>query len=275
MARVMAVSFNRYGRLHYLDAGEHTYRVGDKVLVPTDEGTEVAECVWSPTEAEPWEGLPPCAGLATPDDLERDERMRRRRAEAMSVSRALVKKHQLEMKVVGVDVLDRSDDYDLLTVIYFHAPQRVDFRALLGDLARSLRSRIDLRQIGSRDVARIVGGVGSCGREFCCNTFQTDFEPVNARMGRVQDLPSNPLQISGACGRLMCCLKYEHPLYVDFARKAPSVGQEVSAGDVSGVVVGHSVPSESVLVRDSGGQITRCPLADICVRRAAAPKLDE
>ena len=115
-------------------------------------------------------------------------------------------------------------------VIYFNAPHRVDFRLWSGSWLGSLRARIDLRQVGSRDAARLIGGLGNCGRDLCCATFLKDFEPVSLRMAKVQDLPPNPLKISGACGRLMCCLKYEHPLYAEFAREVPAVGQTGATG---------------------------------------------
>ena len=272
MGRVMAVSFERYGRLYYLDPGEGTYAVGDRVLVPTESGPEVAECVWAPEWVDDAEtnfvDLPVCAGRAGDDELSRDVENRRRRAEAKFIAKKLIKKHELPMKVVGVDYVDTGADFDQLVVVYFTAPHRVDFRVLVGELARSLRARIDLRQVGSRDAARLVGGLGNCGRDLCCATFLTDFEPVSLRMAKVQDLPPNPMKISGACGRLMCCLKYEHPLYVDFAQQAPAVGSRVSTDDGEGVVVGHQVPTESVLVRVSAsGALTSCALATVCGSR--------
>lgn len=222
---VMAVWFSRYGRLHYLDPGDLTPRVGDKVLVPTDDGPEVAECVWPPQYvADDVEGLPDCPGLATPADLVRDEANRAVRTRARVVARRLIRQHDLPMKVVGVDYLDRLADVDRLVRIWFSAPGRVDFRTLVRDLARSLHARIDLRQVGPRDAARIVEGVGSCGRELCCSTFLKEFEPVSVRMARDQHLPANPMRISGACGRLMCCLKYEHPLYVEAAAQVRGGG---------------------------------------------------
>ena len=270
MARVMAVSFERYGRLYYLDPGEHDYRVGDHVLVPTESGPEVAECVWAPewVDEEDFSELPVCAGLAGPEHLERDATNRRRRAEAKLAARKLIKRNQLPMKVVAVDFVDSGIDFDQLVVIYFTAPHRVDFRALVSELARTMHARIDLRQIGSRDAARLVGGLGNCGRDLCCATFLKDFEPVSLRMAKVQDLPPNPLKISGACGRLMCCLKYEHPLYAEFARTAPALGEQVALEDGDGVVVGHQVPSDSVVIRMSANGTTRsCSLAAACGAR--------
>ncbi|MFI6795142.1 stage 0 sporulation family protein [Streptosporangium canum] len=262
---IMAVSFTRYGRLYYLDPGEHTPKVGDKVLVPTDAGPEVAECVWAPQwTSEEVGGLPLCAGIADEEHLARDEGNKRRRAEARSVSKRLIKRHELPMKVVGVDYLDSDNVY----TVYFSAPHRVDFRALVRDLARNLRARVELRQIGPRDEARLQGGIGPCGRDLCCATFLKDFEPVSVRMAKDQDLPVNPLRIAGACGRLMCCLKYEHPLYVNANNKMPRVGLKVDTPEGPGTVVGRNVPSDSVTVRlDEGGRRCTCPSASVCSPR--------
>lgn len=265
MTRVMAVAFERHGQLHYLDSGGRDYKVGDWVLYPTADGAEVAQCVWAPEEAELADGdLPVCLGPASAADLARDEANRQVRADATVAAKEIIARRGLPMKVVAVDYLDRSADYDRLIAIYYTAPHRVDFRQLLGDLARALDARIDLRQVGARDAARLQGGIGHCGRELCCSTFLKDFEPVSMRLARVQGLPPNPLQISGACGRLMCCLKYEHPLYVDFLQRAPSIGDRVEIDDGEGVVVGHNVPSDSVTVRQAGGEIVRCPLESVC-----------
>ncbi|MGI8459807.1 MAG: PSP1 domain-containing protein [Propionibacteriaceae bacterium] len=270
MAQVMAVSFERYGRLYYLDPGEHHYAVGDKVLVPTDGGPEVAECVWAPEWVDDGEtgyvDLPVCVGPATDSHLKRDERSRLRRAETKLVAKKLIKELGLPMKVVGVDVVDGDEP---LIAVYFHAPHRVDFRALVGRLARVLESRVDLRQVGSRDAASLTGGIGSCGRELCCATFLKNFEPVSLRMAKLQDLPPNPMRISGACGRLMCCLKYEHPLYAEFVRTTPAVGQPVTTPEGDGVVVAHQVPTDSVVVRlkDSGATVS-CAKAGVCGSRA-------
>jgi cell fate regulator YaaT (PSP1 superfamily) len=274
---VMAVTFTRFGRLYYLDPGVLTPRVGDKVLVPTHDGPEVAEVVWPPTwVSEDIGGLPVCAGLADAAALARDERNRKRKAEAKVAAKRLVRKHDLPMKVVAVDYVDTRADVDELMVVYFSAPHRVDFRDLVRELAREVRARIDLRQIGARDEARVQGGLGPCGRDTCCSTFLTDFEPVSIRMAKDQDLPLNPLKISGACGRLMCCLKYEHPLYLDFKAEAPPLGSTVTVlpadGEPgpSGTVVGYNVPGDTVLVRDAEtGRRTACPRASVCGSRQA------
>src|SRR5215207_172580 len=266
---VMAVSFERYGRLYYLDPGPHRPRVGDKVLVPTDDGPEVAECVWAPQYVtEEIGGLPQCEGVATAADLDRDEQNRQRRADARLTAKRLIREHGLPMKVVGIDFVDRRPDVDQLVIVYFSAPHRVDFRDLVRDLARGLRARIELRQVGARDEARLQGGIGPCGRDLCCATFLKDFEPVSVRMAKDQDLPLNPLKISGACGRLMCCLKYEHPLYQEFNAKAPATGTRVETPAGDGVVVGHNVPSDTVVVRlAASGRRCACSRADVCSPR--------
>ncbi|WP_245657625.1 PSP1 domain-containing protein [Herbidospora mongoliensis] len=263
----MAVSFTRYGRLYYLDPGGHSPKVGERVLVPTDAGFEVAETIWAPQwVSDEVEGLPVCGGLAGEEHLTRDESNKRRRAEARSVSKRLIKRHELPMKVVGIDFIDADNVY----TVYFSAPHRVDFRALVRDLARNLRARVELRQIGPRDEARLQGGIGPCGRDLCCATFLKDFEPVSVRMAKDQDLPVNPLRIAGACGRLMCCLKFEHPLYQEFRAGAPRVGLAVDTPEGAGVVVGHNVPSDSVIVRlNDGGRRCACSKASVCGPRKA------
>jgi cell fate regulator YaaT (PSP1 superfamily) len=261
---VMAVSFTRYGRLYYLDPGPHSPKVGDKVLVPTDAGPEVAECVWAPQwSSDDIEGLPVCEGPATEEHLARDEENRRRRAEGRSIAKRLIRKHELPMKVIGVDYLDADNIFK----IYFTAPHRVDFRALVRDLARNIKARVELRQVGPRDEARLQGGIGPCGRDLCCATFLKDFEPVSVRMAKEQDLPVNPLRIAGACGRLMCCLKYEHPLYVQAHERMPALGSRVDTPNGPGQVVGRNVPSDTVAIRLTSGGRCSCPSASVCSPR--------
>jgi cell fate regulator YaaT (PSP1 superfamily) len=154
--------------------------------------------------------------------------------------------------------------------IYFSAPHRVDFRGLVRDLATRVHARVELRQIGPRDEARLQGGIGPCGRDLCCATFLKDFEPVSVRMAKDQDLPVNPMRIAGACGRLMCCLKYEHPLYQKFHEEAPKIGASVESPEGPGVVVGHNVPADQVVVKlAEDGRRCACPKASVCGSRQA------
>jgi cell fate regulator YaaT (PSP1 superfamily) len=271
MARVMAVAFERHGRLYYLDPGDHVIAVGDTVLYPTDHGDEVAQCVLAPREVE-WDALPlpVCGGLAGEDDVARDEAHRFKRAEVRAIAEALIERHELPMDVVAVDYLDEGIEGDRMCVVYFKAPHRVDFRLLLGDLARALQSRIDLRQIGARDVAALCGGIGSCGRELCCAAMRPAAAPVPVRMARTQEVPSNPLQSAGACGRLKCCIAYEHDAYVDFLARAPEQGSVVRTPKGEGVVSGQSMPADAVFVRTAEG-VQICRLADATVVHGPRP----
>jgi len=168
--------------------------------------------------------------------------------------------------VVGVDHAPATNR----TTIYFSAPHRVDFRALVRDLGATLSCRVELRQLSPRDEARVQGGIGSCGRDLCCATFLKDFEPVSIRMAKDQDLPLNPLRISGACGRLLCCLKYEHPLYQKAQETVPPRGTEVQTPEGPGRVIEMNVPSETVKVRlRDGGRTCSCSFASVCAPRQA------
>ena len=262
-----AVVFQPKGRLYYADPGELRPAVGDHVLYPTDDGPEIAQVMWAPEwVSEDIGGLPVLVGMASADDERDAEISRKKRAAARVAARKLIREHDVPMKVVGVDHVVATNR----TTLYFTAPHRVDFRALVRDLGATLKGRVELRQLSARDEARLTGGIGSCGRELCCATFLVDFEPVSVRMAKDQDLPLNPLRISGACGRLMCCLKYEHPLYQDYAAKAPSVGEDVETPDGAGRVVGHDVPGEKVVVRMAAdGKVSRCALASVCASRKA------
>lgn len=267
MSMMCAVAFQPQGRLYYADPGTLTPQVGDHVLYPTDDGNEVAQVVWAPEYvADEVGGLPVLAGMAGPQDLDAAEVSRKARAHARVAARRLIREHELPMKVSGVDHLPAENK----TTVYFTAPRRVDFRALVRDLAATLKTRVELRQLSARDEARLTNGLGSCGRELCCSTFLVDFEPVSVRMAKDQDLPPNPMRISGACGKLMCCLKYEHPLYQDFAARAPKLGEAVDTDDGPGTVVGHNVPGEQVVVRmSSDGRRSPCALASVCSSRKA------
>jgi cell fate regulator YaaT (PSP1 superfamily) len=264
---VCAVAFQPQGRLYYADPGELMPQVGDHVRYPTDDGDEIAQVVWAPEwVADDIGGLPTLTGLASAQDEQDAETSRTRRAAARVAARRLVREHELPMKISGVDHVVATNH----TTIYFSAPHRVDFRALVRDLSGTLKCRVELRQLSARDEARLTGGIGSCGRELCCSTFLVDFEPVSVRMAKDQDLPPNPLRIAGACGKLMCCLKYEHPLYEEFAAKAPAVGSDVETPQGDGRVVGHDVPGEKVVVRMAAdGRKHACALASVCASRKA------
>lgn len=267
MTKMCAVSFDRNGKLYYLDPGPYDPKVGDLVLVPTEEGPEVAECVWAPQYlADPVGGLPVLAGMATPEDIERTASDRKKRATARVAAKRLCRELALDMKVVAVDYVAAANRY----TVFFTAPHRVDFRQLVRDMSRTVSGRVELRQLGARDEARVQGGIGPCGRDLCCSSFLKDFEPVSVRMAKDQDLPLNPLKISGACGKLLCCLKYEHPLYTQFKESAPAIGETISTDAGEGRVVGHDIPRDQVVVRlTESGKRTTCSRASTCGSRHA------
>jgi cell fate regulator YaaT (PSP1 superfamily) len=261
------VTFTLNGQLHYADPGELRPVVGDMVLLPTEQGPVAARVVWAAEySAEDTEGFPVLVGLADEADLAATEELRKTKAKALVASRKLIREHGLPMKVLAVDPQTAAGKI----VIYYSSPETVDFRSLLRDLSATLASRIELRQLASRDAVRVTGAIGSCGRDTCCSTFLKDYEPITLAMARDQDLPANPMRISGACGRLMCCLKYEHPLYQDFKATAPAIGEDVDSPAGPGRVVGHSVPGDSVVIKlaaDGSRQV--CPKASVCGSRKA------
>lgn len=204
---IIGVEFDRYGQLHYLTIPEgESYNVGDYVLYPTSNGAEVATVVWR-GQSELTD-IPRCLGRADAAALSRDAENKSARAQAQSVAAGLIAEHGLPMRIVGIDLLDRSADFDRMIAIYYTAPGRVDFRALVPDLARALGARIDLRQVGARDAARLTGGVGRCGRQLCCSNNLALLEPVSLR----EINHSAAMPATGSCGRLLCCLRYEGEL---------------------------------------------------------------
>lgn len=272
MGMLCAVSFTRNGQLYYYDPRDLEVAVGDYVLVPVGEQPEMAQVVWAGEwVSDDTDGFEKLVGRATEADGKRAAAVRRHKSRAMVAARRLVRDHDLPMKILGADVnVSGAGSGPSMVTLYFTAPKRVDFRALVRDLGATLNCAIDLRQVSARDEIKLQGAIGSCGRDTCCSTFLKDFEPVSLRMVRDQDLPLNPMRISGACGRLMCCLKYEHPLYQDFRRRAPGHGSCVETAEGAGRVVGHSVPEDAVVVRlDSDGRRVTCPVASVCSSRQA------
>lgn len=270
MGMLCAVAFSPTGQLHYARPGEHRPQVGEHVLVPTEHGPLTAQVMWAAEQTafadDELDGFPELLGPASADDLAHTAQVRKVKARTIVASRKLIREHGLPMKVLSVD--PRADTGK--TVIYYSAPHTVDFRSLLRDLSATLGSRVELVQLPDRDAVRVTGAIGTCGRDTCCSTFLKDYEPVTLAMARDQDLPTNPLRISGACGRLMCCLKYEHPLYQQFRKDAPAIGEDVDSPAGPGTVVGHSVPRDAVVVKlAADGSSHVCPKASVCASRKA------
>ncbi|MDP2233955.1 MAG: stage 0 sporulation family protein [Actinomycetota bacterium] len=221
---------------------------GDSVIVETERGTEIGEVVEEAHEVgrgEVHSALKPVVRIADESDVEHAAALLAEERAAMPVFRELVGKHKLDMKPVAAEFLFGDDK----VVFYFSAEERVDFRELVRDLASRFRQRIDMRQVGVRDEARMVGGLGHCGQQLCCDRFSGDFQPVSIRMAKEQDLPLNPLKISGLCGRLMCCLRYEYDAYKDYKGRAPKRGAMIETPFGEGKVVDLNTPRETVTVR--------------------------
>ena len=248
MATVIGVRFKKAGKVYYFDPAGFWPRPGDAVVVETSRGIELGEVVTGAREVPDEQIVPPLkqvVRVATAEDIARAENNAAREKEAYVICQEKILQHKLEMKLVDVEyTFDNSK-----IIFYFTANGRVDFRELVKDLASVFKMRIELRQIGVRDEAKMLGGLGSCGRPICCGAFLGDFQPVSIKMAKEQNLSLNPTKISGQCGRLMCCLKYEQAYYESALKKLPKVGREVITPDGSGIITEINVIREKVRVR--------------------------
>jgi cell fate regulator YaaT (PSP1 superfamily) len=252
MTLVVAIRFKDSGKNHWYDPRNLTnLQAGEVVIVDTVRGPELAKVAHPPQEIPPdtlESEVRPIIRRASKQDFERMARLFARHDDVLKRCSELVKSHNLPMHLVKAEY---SFDGSRLT-FYFTADNRVDFRLLVRDLARTFRSRIELRQIGARDEARLLGGIGPCGRILCCASFLPDYARVSIKMAKDQDLPLNPAKISGVCGRLLCCLSYEHQQYLDMKADLPARDSWVQTPDGPGEVVTVNVLRESVLVRLAG-----------------------
>jgi len=247
MPLIIGVVFRKNGNVHYYDPGEIELEIGDKAICHIDKAIEMGEIVAAPTElseSDMGTVLSKIIRKATYYDLSVEELNRSKVEDGVKKFEELAKQHKLSMKLVDVHVMfDKSK-----MVFYFTAEKRVDFREMVKELASHFKIRIELRQIGVRDEAKIVGGLGPCGMNLCCKSFLTDFESISIKMAKDQNLPLNPLKISGICGRLMCCLKYEYESYREFLEMAPERGVKVKTRLGIGVISGHDPLKKSVIV---------------------------
>ena len=236
MAEVIGVRFKNVGKVYYFDPDNNKLNTGDMVIVETARGIECGEVAMANKEVSNDEIVFPLKKLirkATKEDLERIKNNEEKEKEALKICEQKIKEHNLEMKLVDVEY--SFDNSKLL--FYFTADGRVDFRALVKDLASVFRTRIELRQIGVRDEAKMLGTLGACGRACCCSNFLGEFQPVSIKMAKEQGLSLSPVKISGTCGRLMCCLKYEQEAYIDLLKRTPKVGAIVKTNLGKGRVV--------------------------------------
>lgn len=247
MPLVVGVSFKKAGKVYYFDPNNLELREGDAVIAETARGIEFGEIMIDPREVSDEEIVPPLRKVirkATDSDIRKEESNRSREKNAYTTCQRKIQSHDLQMKLIDAEYcFDGSQ-----VTFYFSAESRVDFRELVKDLASTLRTKVQLHQVGVRDEAKLFGGMGPCGRALCCSSFMSDFEPVSMKMAKEQCLFLNPLKFSGICGKLMCCLKYEYPMYRELKSSFPSVGAVVTTPKGQGRVVETNVMKRMLTV---------------------------
>lgn len=248
MAEIVGIKFKDVGKVYYFGPNGMTFQKGDKAIVETARGLECGEVATENSDV-PDESivapLKPVIRHATKEDLATVEQNREKEKKAFQICEEKIARHGLDMKLVDVEYTFDSSKI----LFYFTADGRVDFRELVKDLAGVFRTRIELRQIGVRDGAKKLGGFGICGRPFCCNTFLGEFQPVSIKMAKEQGMSLNPVKISGTCGRLMCCLKYEQDMYEHLLRHTPKVGAIVETVEGRGTVIENNLITGMLKVR--------------------------
>ena len=233
---IVGINFREAGKIYYFAPGDKQFKVGDRAIVDTARGVEIGTVKLANRlvpESEVIQPLKEVTRLATDEDLERDARNHELEMDAALICKKKIANHGLDMSLVAVEyTFDNSK-----LIFYFTCETRVDFRDLVKDLASTFRTRIELRQIGIRDEAKMMGGLGICGRKYCCAGFLTDFVQVSIKMAKEQNFSLNSAKVSGACGRLMCCLRYEHETYEEALREIPPMSSIVSTADGEGTVI--------------------------------------
>ena len=248
MIKVIGVRFKKAGKIYYFDPAGLDIEKGNFVVVETARGIEFGECVIGLKEINENDVIAPLKSVlrvATDNDIEKHNQNKEKEKDAFSICLKKIAEHKLTMKLIDVEYTFDNNK----VIFYFTADGRVDFRELVKDLATIFKTRIELRQIGVRDEAKMLGGLGPCGRPMCCSTFLGDFASVSIKMAKEQNLSLNPTKISGICGRLMCCLNYEQSTYEDIRKRIPKVGSIVKTEDGTGVVVSNNIIKESVKVK--------------------------
>jgi cell fate regulator YaaT (PSP1 superfamily) len=256
------VVFRSGGKVYSFDPNGIELKPEDKVIVRTSRGIELGKVVVGNHEVPPKEVVAPLEKVvrkATKSDISTANRNKKLAERVARVCAEKVAEYKLDMKLINTEVVFDGGK----VVISFFAEERVDFRKLVEDLARKFKTRIEFRQVGVRDEARLIGGYGPCGRKLCCTMFSGDQQPVSIKMAKEQSLPLNPMKISGICGRLMCCLKYENDAYKEFKQKAPKRGAKVCTCKGDGTVVDFAVPKESILVDMGEGKQVEVSIDDI------------
>lgn len=262
MTHAVGVRFKRAGKIYYFDPAEKNLELGDHVVVETSRGLEVGRVVVSPREV-PAEDvampLKPVVRLAEPEEINRAERFEEKEREALEECSRLVEEFGLPMKLLSAEY---SLDGKHLT-IFFSAAERVDFRRLVRELAGRFKVRVELRQVGARDEAKLLGGYGRCGRTLCCASFISEFSPISIKMAKEQNLPLNPMKISGVCGRLLCCLAYENEQYKAMKESMPKEGECIVTDMGEARVVGGNPLKETVLAELESKVSVEVPLSQV------------
>jgi len=262
MPTIVGIRFRRAGKVYYFDPAGHDLQIDDWVVVDTTRGPEIGQVVIAPrqvVEDELKGSLKPVVRTATPTDLRSLQAYRLQESEALDKAREEAARHDLPIKVVGAEY---SFDGTRLT-LYFTADGRVDFRNLVRDLARALKTRIEMRQAGVRDEAKLMDGVGICGRQLCCASFLDSFGTVSIRMAKLQGLPLNPMKISGQCGRLLCCLSYEEEFYRQARERLPKPNEEVETIHGVGRVRDVNVITECITVEYEPDRVLEISLDEL------------
>lgn len=248
MPKIVGIRFKPVSKIYYFDpAGFEDLEVGDYVIVETSRGREAGKVAIAPKEVPKDEVISPLKGIARraePWDLVQMEHYRCREPQALEICREKVAEYDLPMKMLKAEY--NFDGSHL--VFYFSAEKRVDFRDLVRELGKIFEAKIELRQVGVRDEAKLIGGLGRCGRPLCCISFLTEFSPVSIKMAKRQDMPLSPMEISGLCGRLFCCLRYEDEYYTEVKKELPQVGKKVNTPYGRGKVTGINVLKETISV---------------------------
>ncbi|WP_130861240.1 PSP1 domain-containing protein [Bacilliculturomica massiliensis] len=248
MVKVAGIRFKTAGKVYYFDPNGLDLKKGDEVIVETARGMEYGTLTLDITDVDEKDIVAPLKKIVrVADDKDRKQHAenQKKKERAMTLCQEKVDKHKLEMKLIDVEyTFDNSK-----IIFYFTADGRVDFRELVKDLAGVFKMRIELRQIGVRDEAKMMGGIGSCGRGLCCHTWLPDFEPVSIKMAKVQNLSLNPTKISGICGRLMCCLKFENEVYYELKKGMPDMGEHIKTRDGNAVVVDVNILENKIKCR--------------------------
>ena len=274
MIEVISIKFKNKGKIYFFSPNGLQIRSGEKVIVETAKGLEIADCCHGNHMVEDTAVVQPLRGvvrIATADDLRVAEINKKREKEAFEICEKKIAEHGLDMKLVDVECNFEGNK----TTFFFTSNGRVDFRELVRDLAGIFRNRIELRQIGVRDETKMLGGIGICGRPYCCREFLEDFQPVSTKMAKVQSLSLNPAKISGACGRLMCCLRYEQAAYEDLVKKVPKQGAFVETIDGYGTAVQVNLLRQTVKVRldsDTDDSLHLYKANELCAVPGGRPK---